>query len=689
MPNEPLSFMARLKHHHIFRVASVYAIGAWVLIQLANSIFPDLGWPRQSVLILIVAVALLFPVVLILGWMFIPPSKEDPAKFSRWQRWHWRLGSVLSLALIALVTFSGVYLWRVNARHLRAETVVTSPPSAVTTSATTATTVIPAKSIAVLPFENLSDEKKNAYFAAGIQDLILTKLAHIGDLKVIARTSTENYGSHPKDLKTIARQLGVATILEGSVQKAGNQVLINVQLIDANTDSHLWAEAYTRTLDNIFGVEGEVAQKVADALKTTLTPAESVQIASLPTQNPHAYDLFLQGEYYRNRAESSYLVSDLDRAIQNYRAAIEQDPQFALAYARLAYVQLFTTRFTGADPHVFASAKLSIDRALKLAPTLAEAHLVQGYYDDYALNNLDAALAAFETARALKPQDAEIIFAIGINHKHRGQWDAAIQSYQQALALDPRNIITLGELAFAYQVERRYADAERVATLGLAINPESSVIRGYVISSILSQTGNINQAQAVLDAAPASVQSNPNMIYQHVALMFLRRDYSAALALVDRLPANKDVPVEFIEQFKGDVEWAAGDRVKAREHYLRAATLMEADFKAHPLNYRLYGTLGQVYARLGRSREALEQGRLGIKLESGEPIDGPYALFDMAEIQAELGDAGAAVPLLDQLLAMPTGDLLSVPELKLDPTWDPIRNDSRFQVLLKKYENKH
>ena len=244
--------------------------------------------------------ALLFPVVLVLSWMFIPPSKENPAKFSRWQHLRWRLGSVLTLVIVMLVTLSGTYLWHAHARHLKAEEVAATKAPAVTPAP--ATTVIPAKSIAVLPFENLSPDKNNAYFADGMQEMILTKLADIGDLKVIARTSTMQYSSHPEDLKTIGQQLGIATVLEGSVQKAGNQVLINVQLINVNTASQLWAEAYTRSLDNIFSVESEVAEKVAAALDAKLTAAEQAHVAAAPTTDANAFNFYLLANAHANRA---------------------------------------------------------------------------------------------------------------------------------------------------------------------------------------------------------------------------------------------------------------------------------------------------------------------------------------------------------------------------------------------------
>jgi len=336
MADESLSFMARLKRHHIFRVASGYAVAAYVLILVANAVFPDIGLSRADVRYIIAAAALLFPVALVLGWMFIPPSKQNPDQFSHWQQLRFRVGSVLAVVIVVIVTLSGIYLWHINERYIKVESVAKTTA----TPALSAVTAIPAKSIAVLPFENLNVDKKDAYFVVGTQDLILTKLADIGGLKVISRTSTTQYSSHPDSLRKIGAQLGVATILEGSVQKAGDQVLINVQLIDAKTDNHIWAQSYQRTLENVFGVEGEVAQAVADALKTQLTPAEQQHVAAVPTQNAAAYGAFLKAESLAFKAQDTFKEADYLAADAAYRKAIALDPDFALAYARLAYNEL-------------------------------------------------------------------------------------------------------------------------------------------------------------------------------------------------------------------------------------------------------------------------------------------------------------------------------------------------------------
>src|SRR5690242_5264619 len=351
-------FLARLKQRKLVQWALAYVAFAFALIQVLDVVADSYDWPHSAMHVVFGLLVLGFVIALVLAWYHGEKGRQRV--------------SGAELLLIALVlAIGGGLLWRFG----RTPSIARNPdvaqrnpgtigPDSAAASASSGLRVasaainaspvpIPAKSVAVLPFENLSTDKGNGYFADGMQDLILTKLADIGDLKVISRTSTMKYASHPDDLKIVGQQLGVATILEGSVQKAGNQVLINVQLIDAKTDNHLWAESYTRTLDNIFGVEGEVAQKVADALKAKLTQAESAKVAEAPTRNAAAFDAFLQAEELAQKAtasqsEATYLAADTD-----YLQAIALDPSFALAYARLAYNQLnrhwFATPLTAAQ----------------------------------------------------------------------------------------------------------------------------------------------------------------------------------------------------------------------------------------------------------------------------------------------------------------------------------------------------
>src|SRR5690348_13638058 len=325
-------FMAGLKERKLVQWALAYVAFSFALLQGVDIVAQRFAWPDSIERTLILALCVGFFVVLVIAWY----HGEKGAQ---------RLSATELVILALLLAIGGGLLWLMDKTPAPSATAAVAAPEKPATAAS-----IPAKSIAVLPFENLSEDKGNAYFADGMQDLILTKLADIGDLKVISRTSTAKYQSHPDNLKIIAQQLGVATILEGSVQKAGNQVLINVQLIDARSDNHLWAESYTRTLDNIFGVEGEVAQKVADALQAKLTHAEQQNVAAIPTQNVGAYNWFLKAEYQGNKAFDSQDAADFKLAEADYRQAITLDPGFALAYARLAYWQMVRHWFVAPLP---------------------------------------------------------------------------------------------------------------------------------------------------------------------------------------------------------------------------------------------------------------------------------------------------------------------------------------------------
>ncbi len=692
--NNSPGFFARLKQHHIYRVVAAYAVGAWIVMQAATRVFPYFGWSR-AVPILIIILLLGFPVVLVIAWMLIKPT--DPAKQDSWQRRHWKLGAALSVAVVILVVISGFYAWRFSKHHTQLLAMVaTNRPTAVPVSASSvppvSATTIPTKSIAVLPFENLSSDKNNAYFASGMQDMILTKLADIGDLKVIARTSTAKYASHPDNLKIIAQQLGVATLLEGSVQKSGNQVLINVQLIDANTDNHLWAEAYQRNLHNIFDVEGEVAQQVALALNARLSQTETARLGTAPTQNPQAYDSFLRAEYDANRAYANFKTPDFEAAVRNYSTATQQDSKFLLAWSRLAQMQ---SLMAWTDSPVLdvnrkqlaAQAKQSARRAEDLAPQSAEAQMAQGWYRLYVLTDLNGALSAFQAAMELEPQNAEALYGVGTTYYHLGRFDASAETYQKAAVLDPRNLNILSQLAHTYEELRRYGQAEQVIKQMLAIDP-ASLTATINLANVHILAGDLDGAQAVLDAAPASVQVDFRYSLRQVELMLCRRDYTGARhVLLSAVPEeHTDLDRGQVEEDFGDVEWAAGNHEPARAHYQRAAMLLEAALMQSPERAR--GDLSWVYARLGRTQEALAQAQLFLKdRQAAKSVQREeYALANLAAVQAQIGQVDEAITGLDRLLAMPTGEFISVPLLKMDPTWDPIRKDPRFQALLKKYE---
>ena len=338
------SFLEELKRRHVWRVAIAYAVAGWLLVQVATQVFPFFSIPDWAVRLVVILIAIGFPVAVVFAWIFeltpegIRRTAPSDSPGARAPQAHHSVGQKLNVIIVAMLVLAvGLLGWRLYAvRHMSP---IAKPIAAVAATEPAATQSVPAKSIAVLPFENLSNDKDNAYFVAGMQDLILTKLADIGDLKVISRTSTQKYKSHPGNLKLVGTELGVATILEGSVQKAGDQVLINVQLIDTRTDSHIWAQSYQRTLDNIFGVEGDVAQQIAAALKTKLSGTETAILVAVPTHNQAAMDLFLRAEFLANKGATNYDSASYKVAIPLYQQAIQHDAGFALAYARLSYAE--------------------------------------------------------------------------------------------------------------------------------------------------------------------------------------------------------------------------------------------------------------------------------------------------------------------------------------------------------------
>lgn len=678
---------ARLKQRKLVQWALAYVAGAFALIQVIDVVADSYDWPHLVMHLIFGLLAVGFVVMLVLAWYHGERGAQHVS------------GPELLLIALALVIGGGL-LWhfgREGSPASPARVVAAAPAPASSPGAAQhnpgkgAALRIPAKSIAVLPFENLSSDTNNAYFVAGMQDLILTKLADIGDLKVIARTSTEQYQSHPGDLNAIAQQLGVATILEGSVQKAGKQVLINVQLINASTRSHIWAESYTRTLDNIFGVEGEVADKVARALNAKLTEAEAARVATIPTSNPAAYDAYLRGEFHMTSFAQGEMKPDVEAAVREYSDAVRQDPKFAPAWARLAAAQSFLGAMTHGDPKLasslYAGARASINRAMTLQPDLADAFVSQGIYDIWPLGEWQAALQAFQKAHALQPQNAGALGWVAYALRGLGKANEYMRALQQLQVLDPKRVpLMLGnEQANLHH----FKDAEQSLQRALAMNPDSWTALDS-LASLYAYLGNLSAMGQLIESAPAAIRSNPNYADTVGPYLFYRRDWNGARKLYAQAKEPQNLRAAFypIEIKRGDVEWYAGNKTAALDQYRRAIPLLEAQLKEQPDSRRWNSELGWVYARLGRVDDALRQGR--ILLESKDPtaaeVNGsPRNALKVARIEAQLGKTGDAIAILDILLAEPTGTLVSAPLLKIDPVWDPIRKDPRFQALLGRF----
>ena len=535
----------------------------------------------------------------------------------------------------------------------------------------------PEKSIAVLPFQNLSDDKSNAYFTDGIQDEILTRLSKIAALKVISRTSTQKYKSAPENLREVGQQLGVANFLEGSVQKVANAVHVNVQLIRAATAEHLWAESYNRKLDDVFGVEGEVASTIANQLNAKLSGAEQKAVAEKPTQNAAAYNAYLRPVAIDNAQtlETTKRVADL------YAEAVRLDPQFALAWARLAVArsQLY---FNGIDLEKNSSAavKEAADRAISLQPELGEAWLAQGVYRYRVLRDFQGALKSYEEALRRLPNSAFVLEQMAHLERRLGQADVAQKHYQAAARLDPRNIGILLILADTFQTVRRYDEARAVLDRALEIAPGNEAALGGKALTFQAQ-GRFNEAAEILGKAPANSQDEA-LTYARVNQLYDKRRFDAAIVQIQRHTPAVFANDPRILTLLGYCQKFAGKDNDARTTFTRAAAAMkptpDSVVVVDARNLPCY--LAWVYAGLGEKEKALEQARHAIADYATDALVKPFAESTLAIVQAQVGDIDSAIAALPHLLEMPNGETPG--DLRVNPLWDPLRQDPRFQKLI-------
>jgi TolB-like protein/Flp pilus assembly protein TadD len=677
---------SRLRQRKLVQWAVAYAAAAWVVLQVLDMAGNNYDWPHTVMRVALGVASLGFLVTLLLAWYH---GERGAQKVS---------GAEL-LILSALFAVGGFLIWRFAPSEPPTSWPVASAPAparhAAPKDATASAGEIDHKSIAVLPFENLSEDKGNAYFADGMQDLILTKLADIGQLKVISRTSTMKYASHPDDLKTIAQQLGVATILEGSVQKAGDQVLINVQLIDAKTDSHLWAQSYTRNLTNIFGVEGEVAGKIADALKARLSPVELAAVANVPTQVPAAYDAYLRGEHYITQAKAGDMHAALPKAVAAYQQAVDSDPHFAKAWAALAYSQsaLAYSHVDDSDA-TRQQALANAQRALVLAPDLPQAHLAMGYVYRFDFADYDKALAEFKLAQQGSPNDAQVDAAIAYIEHIQGHLQAELVHLQRAVALDPRDPNLALGLGLAWRGLHDYDRALAAYQRGLAVAPDDPEMYRYIAQLKLLAHADVDAALAVLQSAPAALQSASDIVFARVSLLLLKRDFAAARAAVrDLQPGGRSIAPIDVTLLRAQVYRLSGDAAAAHSFYTQALASAKAQQSARG------GQQGETWVRLHMAEAEAALGQKTAALQTIQKLMAAgqrehsasvvaAAQFALARAYILLGDDDQAIAALNDapstgFVGM-SGGVTDV-QLRLDPFWDPIRKDPRFQALLTKY----
>ncbi len=532
------------------------------------------------------------------------------------------------------------------------------------------------KSIAVLPFQNLSDDKSNAYFTDGIQDEILTRLSKIAALKVISRTSTQKYKSAPENLREIGQQLGVANLLEGSVQKVANAVHVNVQLIRVATAEHLWAESYNRKLDDVFGVEGEVANAIADQLNAKLTGAEQKALVEKSTQNVAAYDAYL-----RAVALDSAVTLDTTKQVAGlYAEAVRLDPQFALAWARLAVArsQLY---FNGIDleANSGAAVKEAADRAISLQPDLGEAWLAQGVYRYRVLRDFKGALQSYEEALRRLPNSAFVLEQMAHLERRLGQFEAAQKHYQAAAQLDPRNIGILLTLADTLQSVRRYDEARTILDRALEISPGNEAALA-VKALIFQAQGRLNEAAQVLAKAPANSRDEVLSFARAIQLYDERRFDEAIVQIQQNTPAAyADDPRTLT--LLGLCQKLSGKEDQARATFTKAVAAMKptpesvvvVDARTLPCH------LAWAYAGLGEKEKALEQARQAIANYDSDALAKPFAETALAIVEVQTGDTESAISALPHLLEVPNGETCG--DLQINPVWDPLRKDPRFEKL--------
>src|SRR4051812_5177637 len=560
----------------------------------------------------------------------------------------------------------------------------------------------PEKSIAVLPFENLSDDKQNAYFAEGIQDEILTRLAAVRDLKVISRTSTVKYKSKAENLKKVGQELGVSTILEGSVQKNGDKVRVIVQLIDARTDRHLWAKSYDRELKDVFAVESEVSQEIADTLRVKLSPAQSNALTSAPTKDTEAYDLFLRGEYEFHQAGISLDAgAAADRADAFYRRALARDPNFVGPAAELARSRLY--RHWYVSPLAAAEleeVKSIIDRTLARAPSSPEAHLALGLFFYWGHRQYDMALAEFNRTLELQPNNADARAYCAWIHRRRGEWERSLADSLRAQELDPHDASIPQNVGLTYLALRRWKEAEGAEFRALALDPQNAVAAVVLVASRLSGTGDASSARGALDEFPEAIKSLTTTLYRRrgvssggevaaitgiwVYLDVIQRRFTDAFQAFEKEAGDDDSGNLQLLAGRVALRVLAGKAEAAKPMGQEALPWLETRLRERPDDTFAMTELSWVYLALGRTADALRlstQAADSISIEK-DALDGPIFQTGLAQIEAHAGAPKEAIKRLRRLLSIPAGHRISIARLKNDPVWDPIRNRSDFQELL-------
>ena len=652
-----------------------YAVVAWLLVQIATQILPFFEVPNWMVRAIIVLLLFGFPIALVFAWAFeltpegLKRTEDVPVEISTVRKTGRKLDAFIIVVLLGVIGF--LLFQRFH------------PSNASSTPMQ--------KSIAVLPFENFSDDKQNAFFADGIQDDILTSLAKIHQLKVISRTSVMRYrGASKENLRQIAEALGVENILEGSVRRGDNRVIVSVQLIDAHNDRQIWGHRYDRLLEDSLGLQGELAADIAAELRATLSPEEKVSVETKPTENAEAYVLYLKARSFESNPDRFF--EDYSVAEQLYGQAIERDPSFALAHARLAATIARIYHWFDTVDQRKSRIREEAEKALQLRPDLGEGHLALGLYYYYAENNYETALEEFATAGAALPSDSEVGYFSAAIRRRQGHWQDNLALLKKCQTLDPGNANVAQELAYSYRYLHDWPEARRMQQRVTELAPDSlngKVDLAYIDFWAQGSTTAIKELVATIPAGvdPAGLASRTRW-----DLAMIERDYDAADRAMSACPFEEfqsngqPTPKSF---YRGCVALARGDQANARKYFDLALPSFEEAVRQSPETAVRHANLGLLYSFMDRKADALREGRRAVELlpESQDAMSGPWISGFLAMIYARAGDADSALPLLEHLLTTPayidyTNCSITYNDLRKRWQWDPLRHDPRFQKLM-------
>jgi len=665
-------FFEELKRRKVYRVAIAYIVASWALAQGIAQVLPVFDIPNSRIRVVILLLLIGFPIALVLAWIFdITPtgiertSRAQPATVPGRRRrrnviWLGIAGIVISSAVGFLVLPRAVARSKVE------------------------------KSIAVLPFDNLSDDKENAYFADGIQDDILTNLSKISDLKVISRTSVMQYKGKAPNVREIGKALGVSTILEGSVRRSGNRVRLNVQLIDATNDEHLWASDYDRELTDVFAIQTDLAQNISDALQAKLSPAEKSRIESKPTENSDAYLAFVQAHNLVSTSLESF--ETLKQAEHLYARAIELDPKFALAFARYSYLESWIVHTFERTAERRQKARALAEQALQLQPDLPEGHLALGFSLYYGDNDFEGALREFEIAQRGLPNEAEAYLALGAIQRRMGNWSESNANLEKAASLNPKDGWVFQNLAMSYQVQRKFDAANKAIDRGMKAAPQNIGLWETKAKLAVVEKGDVSVSEQAFESAksmPLTAEGKIKVAGARADVFLLERKYQEGLNAAESLSDDllSTVPVAICGKYYliGFARRGLHDEAGARVAFLKAKEFGEEELKKSPDSPDLRVLQAKILAYLGEKDSALAEAKRATDLlpESKDAFGGPDITAGVAEVECILGENDRAIELLDGLLSRPSN--ITVPLLKLSPAWDPLRQDPKFQAMLEKH----